>query len=674
MTFCNLPDQLKNSHRLVLWREIPDKNGKLKKSPISNCGRAIGYNSPDALVTFEEAKDQIKKDEDIGLGITLLEGLKIKVGRQEGYLECFDFDGFADPYSLKVDPGVLNFLRKFPSYTEISPSETGFKYLFISDRPPSTKSKIKFGPSSFSEKYPHIHKHAHREVELFSKNLFLALTGDCFNSKLRNIEFYDNAKVEEAIQFLNQWAISSGGLGHQITSTDTDVSAPAQQDYTYTRLSPHSLKLVLGHVDHWDEQIWSDTCNALARVYGEDGRPYFVSYSAGENSSEPYTNYDEGECNDRFDRALEELHARPNGYGVKYLIKLASSHPDWLHPDLEYEVVSPFSDETKAKKKFNFLTTTELANKPPLTWRVKGLLPDRGIASIYGASGSGKSFLALDLMAAVVRSETFYGSKTNQCPVVYVALEGTGGIANRIKAYETHHKVKLPSSFRVVTDMLSLFNSDAEIFAEAVKEEGLNEGVIVIDTLAQSAPGTDENSSADMGKIISNAQALQKATDGLVVLVHHTGKDARRGARGHSSFGAALDAGIEVKRTQGGREWRRAKVKDGEDGLTYHFNLEPVFLGIDEDGDEITSCVAVGDYFRTKQPKAPTGKHQNSILNALRTNFTTKQWIPVTDVLALAESALPEELRNKKQRIKEALDVLVQLEHIEQGGDEYKIL
>ena len=94
MNFSHLPDQLKNSNRLVLWREIPDKNGKLNKSPISNCGRAIGYNSPDALVTFEEAKDRIKKDEEVGIGITLLEGLKMQHPKLKIIITFFSPSGY----------------------------------------------------------------------------------------------------------------------------------------------------------------------------------------------------------------------------------------------------------------------------------------------------------------------------------------------------------------------------------------------------------------------------------------------------------------------------------------------------------------------------------------------------------------------------------------------------
>jgi len=112
---------------------------------------------------------------------------------------------------------------------------------------------------------------------------------------------------------------------------------------------------------------------------------------------------------------------------------------------------------------YTFLTTDELQNLPTTKWRVKGLFPEHGLGSIYGPSGSGKSFLALDLMASIACGITFYGHKTTQCPVVYVALEGTGGIAKRVEAYETHHKIKLPSTFRIVTDMLSLFSSEASI-------------------------------------------------------------------------------------------------------------------------------------------------------------------------------------------------------------------
>jgi putative DNA primase/helicase len=94
-----------------------------------------------------------------------------------------------------------------------------------------------------------------------------------------------------------------------------------------------------------------------------------------------------------------------------------------------------------------------------------------------------------------------------------------------------------------------------------------------------------------MGLILSHAKRLSAGVQGLVVLVHHTGKDAARGLRGHSSLFAALDGAIEVSRDAlGNRGWSVAKSKDGQDGVAHNFSLKVHTLGKDADGDEITSC------------------------------------------------------------------------------------
>jgi hypothetical protein len=296
--------------------------------------------------------------------------------------------------------------------------------------------------------------------------------------------------------------------------------------------------------DYWIGVIW-----AIASLGWRLGKGFAKTWSKG---SDRYT--DEG-----FEaawNAFDPSHPNPIGIGSVYklaqIIEVKSWGPLVFEQAREAQKALSGQTDTVPASPYTFLTTEQLRSLPLTKWRVKGLFPDKGLASIYGPSGSGKSFLALDLMAAIVLGTSFYGSKTNHCAVVYVALEGTGGIAKRVEAYETHHNITFPRTFRVVTDMLSLFNSEAKVFADAINEEGLNEGVIVIDTLAQSAPGSDENSSADMGTIISNAQLLQRETNGLVVLIHHTGKDASRGARGHSSLFAALDAAIGLSALQRG--------------------------------------------------------------------------------------------------------------------------
>jgi hypothetical protein len=135
-----------------------------------------------------------------------------------------------------------------------------------------------------------------------------------------------------------------------------------------------------------------------------------------------------------------------------------------------------------------------------------------------------------------------------------------------------------------------LESGDITDLAQAIKANGQGAEVVVLDTLNRAAPGADENDSKSMGQVIGASKQLQTLIGGLVVLVHHTGKDASKGLRGHSSLHAALDAAIEVRRDGDRREWVIAKSKDGEDGEAHPFKLDVVELGTDEDGEPITSC------------------------------------------------------------------------------------
>lgn len=256
-------------------------------------------------------------------------------------------------------------------------------------------------------------------------------------------------------------------------------------------------------------------------------------------------------------------------------------------PHYAVQTVDPIHDSPNlSHERFNLLSTIELGDLPSVTWRVKGILPSTGLAAIYGPSGSGKSFLVLDVLCSIATGRDWYGRPVVAAPVVYVALEGQGGISKRIKAWEKYHGIQLPSQLRVMVDPLSLFDAaDIHPFADAIQSESLSGGVIVVDTLNQSAPEADENKSQDMCRIIGNAMQLQRLTGSLVILIHHTGKDTSRGLRGHSSLLAALDAAIEVSNGQAGRGWRLAKSKDSEDGIAFPFRLKSVSLDIDADNE-----------------------------------------------------------------------------------------
>jgi hypothetical protein len=316
---------------------------------------------------------------------------------------------------------------------------------------------------------------------------------------------------------------------------------------------------------YWLGVVW-----AIASLGWLVGKQIAINWS--KNSSR-YT--DEG-----FEKAWADFnpnHANPVGIGSVY--KLAQCF-GWKMPVPSISTISTTS-------KYTLMSAIDVLVIPPTIWRVKHLLPDKGLTAIYGPSASGKSFMAFDLGACIADGRMWFGHKTIAAPVVYVMLEGQAGLQKRVKAWIKARGVGMPKDFHLILDSFHLTDLDDVQNLAAVIPKG---AVVFIDTLNRAAPTADENASKDMGAIIEGANMLRLLTDGLVVLVHHTGKDTTQGMRGHSSLFAALDGAIEVKRNNAGRTWTVAKTKDGEDGKTMPFELLVHNLGIDADGEPITSC------------------------------------------------------------------------------------
>lgn len=285
-----------------------------------------------------------------------------------------------------------------------------------------------------------------------------------------------------------------------------------------------------------------------------------------------------------------------------------------------FDVLEALLAKPKApEQRFRLLGASDLHALPPLAWCVRGVLPAQGLASVYGPSGSGKSFLVFDAAAAIADGADWFGYRVKPAPVIYCALEGEAGFRLRVAAWEQARGRPLPAGLRMMLQPFKLTEpKDVDDLAAAVLTAGAG-AVTILDTLNRAAPEADENTSADMGRILEAAKALQRLTAGLVVVVHHTGKDATRGLRGHSSLFAALDAAVEVTREGDRREWRVAKAKDGQDGAGHPFRLEVVDLGEDDEGEPVTSCVIAPDDSPQDltRRRLPKGGNQKVVLDAL---------------------------------------------------------
>ena len=345
--------------------------------------------------------------------------------------------------------------------------------------------------------------------------------------------------------------------------------------------------------DYWLGVVW-----ATRGEFGEAGKEIAREWSMRSSR------YGDGTGFEKAWSDYDPHHKNPIGIGSVYALAKAQGC-----------TATPTAAAPSSATRFRLLGRADILALPPSTWLVKGVLPDTGLAAIFGPSGSGKTFLGFDLGVAITLGRSWFGHRVAEVPVTYVMLEGAGGAQKRLQAWELENGAQVPPTFRMLIQSFHLM-SDAEVDElAAVLPKG---GVVIIDTLNRAAPTADENSSVDMGKILEGMKRLQELTQGLVIVVHHTGKDALRGLRGHSSLHATLDAAIEVLRDGDARSWRLAKERDGGDIAGFSFSLKVQDLGQDADGDPITSC-AIGPAASTLfTPKVPSGKDQKSALAVVR--------------------------------------------------------
>lgn len=216
---------------------------------------------------------------------------------------------------------------------------------------------------------------------------------------------------------------------------------------------------------------------------------------------------------------------------------------------------------------------------------VKGLLDCGAMTILYGESNTGKTFAAMDLAYHVASGQPWGGMRTAGLPAVYVVAEGGNGARKRAAALV--EKYGPCDGFHFVLSPVNLLDPAADLgpLIELLKTVD-DLGLVVLDTLSRVMAGGDENSSVDMGALVRHLDAIRAVTGAHVLVVHHTGKDTAKGARGHSLLRAATDTEIEVTVGCIGVTKQRDLDKEYVTG----FDLVPVTLGVDGEGDPVTSC------------------------------------------------------------------------------------
>jgi hypothetical protein len=552
------PAAIRDLEAWVIWRfEDNPGGGKPRKVPYyANGGKRHGEQGGTRdvanLVTFDAAKAAAVRRGFDGVGFATLSQFGIC---------ALDFDDCIT--DGRVHPDVEQLL--VDTYAEFSPSGRGVRLFF--------KGDLGNGKALRGGAYG---------MECFSSRGFVTFTGNTLEltELLGNTD--EVAQLNDDVRTLHAQRFARTEHAEAPTHTEPSGLTVSQIQQCLAAL-PHDL-----HYDDWLQVGMAIHCETQGEGFElwDEWSQASPKYTTREFNEERWRSFGKGSGAQVTGRTLVKM---ANDHGARISLNAPASADEF-----EDLVEQALERADSAGLRFTFEPVHEFSSATALPWIIKGVLPQAGLAVVYGASGSGKSFAVLDMALAIARGQPWRGKRTKQGRVAYIAAEGAEGFRKRLAAYAQAQGVDLStvpmSVLNAAPNLMEL--KDAKDLAAGVIASGGAE-VIVVDTFAQTTPGANENAGEDVGKALGHCKRLHELTGALVVLIHHSGKDASKGARGWSGLRAAADAELEILREGELRSIRLSKNKDGEDGLQWGFALEVVQLGVDEDLDPVTSCVVV---------------------------------------------------------------------------------
>lgn len=236
----------------------------------------------------------------------------------------------------------------------------------------------------------------------------------------------------------------------------------------------------------------------------------------------------------------------------------------------------------------DFFTIEDLGNLPPPKWLLHGLFEQDALVMLYGPPGSFKSFLAVDWALSMSVGKEWNGRRTEPSRVLYLLGEGKASLLKRIQAWQFHNKLTpaqtrmLYHNFRVTFQVPQLaIPKDAAEFSDDLDEDGFNPSVIIIDTLARSYVGKNENDPMDTGLWIESVDRLRQR-GATVLVLHHTRKNVEFGLqyRGSTAWMGAMDSAYVLeKNPEGFRGFSKlvcSKQKDHEEAEDVWMQTEQI--------------------------------------------------------------------------------------------------
>ncbi|MCB0111832.1 MAG: AAA family ATPase, partial [Caldilineaceae bacterium] len=184
------------------------------------------------------------------------------------------------------------------------------------------------------------------------------------------------------------------------------------------------------------------------------------------------------------------------------------------------------------------MTLADLLSMPPKEWLIDQIIGKSDLGMIYGGPGTGKTFVVIDLImsACLGQQWAMRFDVVRPLNVAYAAGEGISGLPARFAAAAQHYGVDTLGNFTFFKAVPQLYNdnqaADAININKFVREwkarqergEAKPLDLLVVDTLHTATTAADENSSRDMGTVLTACRWAAHELGCAVILVHHTNK------------------------------------------------------------------------------------------------------------------------------------------------------
>lgn len=249
-----------------------------------------------------------------------------------------------------------------------------------------------------------------------------------------------------------------------------------------------------------------------------------------------------------------------------------------------------------------FIHASKLALLPPIEWLVRGEIPAHGLTVLFGPSGTGKSFLALEYALNLAQ----------EMPIVYMTGEGQSGFPQRVQAWTKHHQKNEGQLYMYLNAVSLGIEEEFQAFINTIAPVAPR--LVVVDTVARSMTGLDENSSRDMGIYIKACNQMMAQLNCATLLVHHTQKTGGQ-ERGSSALRGASDSMIKLTQEDDIHRLECSKSKDSEPFETRFYRLLPVEVTLNDQTEKSAVIVPSDKVIRSVTDRLTPG--QRKILEIL---------------------------------------------------------